>query len=142
VLGALAARGGPVALVEIGSGGHLAATLNDAPGADRVLAGAWVTPTAEAMARLLDLPAGKSPLTGMDGAKKLAAAAARRARSPLALAVGPVESGPEGSRGVWVTLRLAPQRWETRRFALQGSGEIAQANLTTPMLDQLRRWLR
>ena len=142
VLRALAARGGPLTLVEVGSGGHLAAALNDAAGADRLLAGALVAPTAEAMARLLVMPGEKPPAAGADEAKALAAAAAQRTGSPLALAVGPVESEPGGTRGVWLALRLSSEHWETRRFALQGTGEVAQANLTTPILDQLRHWLR
>jgi nicotinamide-nucleotide amidase len=136
------ARGDALTLVEIGSGGQLAAALGGVPDARQWLAGALAAPTAEAMARLLALPADLQGKTGEECVKTMTAAGARLAGSRLALGVGPVETDSAGTRGVWVALRLPADRWETRRFPVQSTGEINSANLTTPILEQLRRWLK
>jgi nicotinamide-nucleotide amidase len=142
VVRALATRNGALALVEIGSGGQLAAALGGVGGSDRWLAGAFTAPTTKAMARILGLPADAPTAPGVDLVKTLAVAGAELARGPLALAVGPVENDSAGTRGVWVALRLPSDQWQARRFPVQGTGEISPANLTTPILDQLRRWLK
>jgi len=138
----LLARGGPLALVEVGSGGHLAAALSGVAGIDRLLAGAFTAPTETAMTKLIPLPGEHAGATGVEKVKAWATGAARSAQSPWAIAVGPIESEPGDARAVWLVVRFPEGRWETKRFPLQGGGELAQANLTTQILDHLHRWLK
>ncbi|MEK7676594.1 MAG: molybdopterin-binding protein [Verrucomicrobiota bacterium] len=141
----LQARGGSLVLVEVGSGGHLSAALSGVEGIGRLLAGAYTAPTEEAMARLLQLPLDspeqpKKP--GADKAKTLAAAAARLTQSQWAIAAGPVETDEKGAKYIWTAFKMPDDRWETERWAVRGSGEIHPSNLTTQILDRLRRQLK
>jgi nicotinamide-nucleotide amidase len=142
VVQALLARGGSLALAEVGSGGHLAAALSGCAGIDRLLAGAFTAPTEAAMTKLIPVPAEQAGASGVAKVKAWAAGATRSAQSQWAIAVGPVESEPGGARTVWLVVRFPEGRWETRRVAVQGAGELAHANLATQVLDQLRRWLK
>ncbi len=142
VVRALRARGGSLALVEVGSGGHLAAALSDRSGADRLLAAAFSAPSEEAMNRLMLSPDDQPGTNGVERLKRWAGGAARLARSQWTVVVGPVESDAGGVRALWVVLRFPEEHWETKRFRVQTGGEIASASLTTQILDQVRRWLR
>jgi nicotinamide-nucleotide amidase len=72
VVNSLLARGASLALVEVGSGGHLASAFDQASGFSRLLAGAWVAPTEGHMRDLLEIPgdseAGPCELGGRGGA--------------------------------------------------------------------------
>jgi nicotinamide-nucleotide amidase len=142
VVRALRARDGSLTLVEVGSGGHLAAALGGGTGIDRLLAGAFTAPTEEAMTKLIPLPVEHAGATGVEKVKAWATGAAPSALSQWAIAVGPVESEPGGARAVWLVVRFPEGRWETQRVTVQGAGELAHANLTTQILDHLRRWLK
>jgi nicotinamide-nucleotide amidase len=137
-------RGGALVLVEVGGGSQLAVALNGVAGTGKLLAGAYSAPSAEAVARLLQIPAERLATWagGAEKARGLATAAAQLTRSQTAIAVGPVESDDKGGKQVWVALQLAEDRWDTTRLAVGDSGEIARASLTTQILDRLRRQLQ
>ena len=138
----LQARGGSLVLVEVGSGGHFAAALSGVDGIGRLLAGAYAAPTAEAAARLLQLPPEQQTKAGVEAAKALATAAARLAQSSWALAVGPAEAEGGGAKSVWVAFKFPDDQWDTQRLAIRDAGEISRSTLATQILDRLRRQLR
>jgi len=134
----LEARGETLALAEVGSGGALAAALNGARNAPRVLTGAHVAPTHERLRQLLRISR-ETPDT--DPTPQFAHAAAEEAASPWAIAIGEIRKGNGGST-VEVALRLPDGRVESRSVRVQGSDAAARARLLTDLLDQLRRRLR
>jgi nicotinamide-nucleotide amidase len=139
----LAARGHTLAVAEVGSGGALAAALNGAKDAQRVLAGAHVAPTPERLRHLLGIREGSSGRnqTGAQEAQQFARAAAEEATSPWAVAVGEVRRADGGSF-VEAAFRLPDGRVESHPVRVQGSDASGRARLTTDLLDQLRRRLR
>lgn len=138
----LLARGGSLVLVEVGSGGHLAAAFSLAKGTDRLLAGAYTAPTGEAMARLLQIAPAHPAHSGEEQVKVLASAAAKLARSEWAIAVGPIEPDGRGGKRVWVAFQSPVEYWDVQQVTVRNSGEIAGSGLITPILDRLRRQLK
>jgi nicotinamide-nucleotide amidase len=139
----LAARGATVTLAEAGSAGGLAAALDGVDDAGQILAGAYVAPGEEQLCRLLrvaddEWSQGKS---GLGRLEQLAAAAAESTGSSWAIAVGDVQSA-DGGPFVDVVFRQADARMERLAIKLRGAGALARADLTTQLLDQLRRRLR
>jgi nicotinamide-nucleotide amidase len=140
----LAARGWGLALVEAGSGGHLAASLSGARGAGALLRGACTAPSEERLAGLLQVP----PQTfsewkeGAERTKALAVSAQKRTGAKSVLAVGEVQSEPANAPGVWVALGLGEGKLETQWFAFRDTGESARAALCTQILDRMRRLLK
>ncbi len=139
VLRALGGRRVRLALAEVGSGGSLAASLNAAPEAAEVLAGAFAAPSEERLAGLVQVAADQLREAGNAEAraKMLAEAAARHAHADWAIAVGAAE-GPVSARQVWLAIK-AGDRWDTQRLSLRDSGELGRASLVTQALDRLRR---
>jgi nicotinamide-nucleotide amidase len=133
-------RKATLALAEAGSGGALAAALNGADGAPRVVAGAYVAPTQEKLHELLAGRTGSSD-PGTSPAR-LARAAAEATQSPWAAAVGEAQRGENGTAVVEVAWRRPDGQVENRPIRLQGTGEPARARLVTELLDQLRRKLK
>ncbi len=134
----LETRGQTLALAEVGSGGALAAALNGARNAPRVLLGAHVAPNQERLRHLLRIAqetADSSPT------QQFARAAAEEAASRWAIAVGEVRKG-DGSSSVEVAFRLPDDRVESRSLRVSGSDASARARLITDILDQLRRRLK
>ncbi len=138
----LQSRGGLLALAEVGSGGYLAAALSSLPGIDHLLAGAYVAPTPEAMARMLQMPATTFNGVGAEQPRALASAAAKLTQSQWALAVGPVESDNKSASQIWIALKSPGDHWESQSLTLRGSGEISRSTLTTQILDWLRRQIK
>jgi len=134
----LEARGQTLALAEVGSGGALAAALNGARNAQRVLVGAHVAPTQERLRHLLRIG---QETPDSDPTPRFARAAAEEAASPWAIAVGETRKGDGGSF-VDVAFRLPDGRVESRSIRVQGSDASTRARLITDLLDQLRRRLR
>jgi hypothetical protein len=85
-----------------------------------------------------DWSRGKAGLQRLD---LLAAAAAESTSSPWAIVVGEVQQGKDG-RFVEVVVRQPDGRLERLRLGLRGRGELTRDDLTTQLLDQLRRRLR
>jgi nicotinamide-nucleotide amidase len=137
VLRRFRSAGGALALVEMGSGGALAAALNAAAGGASVLGGAFVVSNDESVTKLLGVaPVEWATQSGAERAKLLAGTAARLTGSAWAVATGPVEG--ETEKTVWVAFRRPGDRWATRRLSLRDAGEVARAGLTSQVLDFLR----
>lgn len=139
----LAARGAMLTLAEAGSAGGLAAALDGVDDAWQILAGAYVAPSEEQLCRLLcvaddEWSRGKS---GLGRLEQLAKAAAESTGSLWAIVVGDVQSGDDGPC-VEVVFRQPEGRMERVQLKLRGTGDLARANLTTQLLDELRRRLR
>ncbi|MBI4662542.1 MAG: CinA family protein [Verrucomicrobia bacterium] len=139
IVKALLERGGSLALVEVGSGGHLAAALSGTDGISRLLAGAYAAPTEPAMRQLLRMPVEELQQPASERVKTMAAAAARLNRSQWAIAVGPSELGPTGGNAVWVAFKFPGERLETVQITVREAGEIHRSHMITQILDQLRR---
>lgn len=139
----LAAHDWTLTVAEVGSAGGLAAALDGVDNAPGILAGAYVAPTEEHLCRLLrvaddDWSRGKAGLQRLD---LLATAAAESTSSPWAIVVGEVQEGKDG-RFVEVVVRPPDGRLERLHLGLRARGELTRADLTTQLLDQLRRRLR
>jgi nicotinamide-nucleotide amidase len=134
-------NGGSLVLAEISSGGYVSAALTGAKGASELIAGAFAAPTAPAMARLLEVNPEELNRSGAELARALANAAARRSGSQWAIAIGPVESDEKGNKSAWLAFRMPDDRWGTLRLAIRDSWGAAHANLTTQVLEFLRRRL-
>ena len=136
----LEARGETLALVEAGSGGSLAAALNNAEGAERVLAGAYIAPTVEKLRRLLRVPDDKwtSSTSGHQRTERLVTAVADATGSRWAVAVGEARLDKSGVSYVDVAFKPPRGRSENRQVRLRGTGELARSRLSMQLLDQLR----
>jgi len=134
----LAARSQTLALAEVGSGGALAAALNGAKDAQRVLVGAHVAPTPERLRHLLGI---RPETSEGNPTQQFARAAADEAASQWAIAVGEVRRSDSGSF-LEVALRLPDGQVETRSIRVQVADASARARLITDLLDQLRRRLK
>ena len=137
-------RGATLALVEVGSGGSLAAGLTGADATGRVVAGAYVAPTDEKLRRLLRIgdAAWTQSTSDTQRAVLLAQAAADSTGSRWAIAVGQARQDETGRRYVEVVFRLPDGQLESRRMGLRGTDASARLGLTTQLLDQFRRMLR
>jgi nicotinamide-nucleotide amidase len=135
VVNLLAKRGERLALVEAGSGGNLAAALSHAEGAAKVLAGTYVGPSIEALQHMLQMPHDDQK------AETLALTASRAAESQWAIATGEILRDENGAGYVQVAFKQ-PGGVDNRKIQLRGAGELAQENLCTQLLDQLRRALK
>ncbi len=133
------ATGGTLVIVEIGTGGRLAASLSGIKDSSRVLAGAYAAPNEDALARLMQIPAGERVRTGEDPSVTLGAAAATRTQSSWAISVGRVESEASGGRHLKVALKLPGENWSVQRVAVRESEEISVPHLTTQILDLIRK---
>ena len=140
----LQARGSSLALVEIGTGGNLAAAFNGMKGGAPWLVGAFAAPTEEALARMLmaRAEAGAAGSAGADRVKDLASLAAKATRSQWAIAVGPIEPATGDAKQAELAIKYPDDRWETERVILRDSGELGRRSLVTQLLDQVRRRLR
>ena len=135
VVNLLVKRGEKLALVEAGSGGNVAAALSHADGAARVLAGAYVGPSIDVLQHMLHVP-------HSDGrVETLALAASQAAESQWTVAVGEILRDENGASSVMVAIK-GPGGMDQRKVQLRGTGDLAQENLCTQLLDQLRRSLR
>jgi nicotinamide-nucleotide amidase len=142
VVNLLAARGKTIALAEVGSGGSLVAALGSSPAIARVLLGAYVAPDEQRLGKMLDdsVPAPSDatdvPSTALAWVERLAQ------RSGADLTVAIVSAQAEGdARFAEVALRYEGQA-ATKRLSLRGTGELARFQLTTQLLDLIRRRLQ
>ncbi|MBI5396458.1 MAG: CinA family protein [Verrucomicrobia bacterium] len=126
----LLARNAKLTLVEIGSGGRLAASLAGLPETTRLLKGAHVAPSEGTMQELL-----KSDSRELK-------ALAQAAGSEWAIVTGAIAADSAGARSCTVLFRLGGERWESVRVPVSSSGETAYASLVTNIWDRLRRLLK
>lgn len=131
------ARGGTLSLLEIGSGGSIAGALSGASRGSALLAGAFVAPTGEAMARLLAIPLEDLPEAPLEQIQRLAAAAAVKTGSRWVAATSPLLTDATGAKSLWAVCRLPNGRWESQRLPVRGSDQAARAALNTQILDLL-----
>jgi nicotinamide-nucleotide amidase len=144
VIKLLEARGATLALIEVGSGGSLAAAMSDADDAHHVLTGAYVAPTDDKMRRMLGVSDKDWTNIASDSQKveRLAKTVAGTTASQWVVAVGQVRTD-EGNAGyVTVVFRQPNGKCESRRIRAGGAGELARSRLNTQLLDELRRRLR
>jgi nicotinamide-nucleotide amidase len=140
VVDLLAVRGKTIALAEAGSGGNLAAALSSSSAIADVLLGAYVAPDEQRLWNLLGGP----PARSVDVAKSAAAFAERVAEqtgADLSLAIVSARDTPQDGRYVEVAMRYEGQSAD-QRLTLRGSGDLARFQLTTQLLDLIRRRLR
>lgn len=136
VLGLLKGQKVKLALVELGSGGSLAAALNGAETASEVMRGAYVASNLEMLSHMLDYPQG-----GIKQIERLTETVAARTNAECVVVVGEAQEG-SGGRFAEVAFRMPDKTIRMNRLSLGGGGEMAQQRLTTRLLDQLRRSLR
>jgi nicotinamide-nucleotide amidase len=134
VMGAFARRGLTLALVEIGTGGHVTDSLTQVAEVERVLVGSYVAPTEGRVTQLLQLPV----VAGSDDERLLGIVREARIRSRCDVAVlvctpDPAQAPSRGVRVVWVDAghRQTEIPWTDSTVA-------SQALLTTRVLDWLR----
>ena len=141
VLKLLESHGATLSLAEAGSGGALAAALNGADPARRIVAGAYVAPTEEKLRHLLSMENEQSDSRNRS-VEQLAQAAAKATASQWAVAVGGIQRNESGASVVEIAFRAPDGRVEGQSIRLQGTGESARSRLVTDLLDQLRRRLK
>jgi nicotinamide-nucleotide amidase len=143
VVAALRGRGATLAVVEIGSGGALAASLNLAKNASEVVKAALVA-SSEAQAKgLVRSEAAACDEESSEAAtlKALAGAIQALAGANAAVVVGEVKPGSAGAGSIEVFSRLNGLSGEVRRLSVRGSDSASRSALTTQILDHLRRQL-
>lgn len=140
VLELLKKRGGSVVLVEIGSGGRLAANLIQTGVADDVLKASYVATSDECMRVVLQLPADacKEKEPSASKLKLFAEAAKKHTGAAWAIVVGPPGADADSKEEVIVGSGDLLNDWLTFRVPTQGKGELVQANLVTHILARVR----
>lgn len=142
VLHALRDRGARLAIGEVATGGALGASLNAAAEAGEVLVATFAAPTAEALARLVEVP--PDPWRGAaspeERVKILAEATAVHAGAEWAIVVG--EGRPTADAAeMWLAVRNGG-RQSTHRLAARAPRGGDVSGLVTAALDRMRRELR
>jgi nicotinamide mononucleotide (NMN) deamidase PncC len=135
------ARGETIAVVEVGTGGALAADLMQVPSDCRVLTAASVAPRAEQLRRLLDIPLDDWPAAATAEQLELLAGATRdKAASDWAIAIGPAEEreGIDPPR-VLVVIRTPAGQFLKHAIPWRGSNVDDYARLDTTLLELLRQ---
>ncbi len=140
VVDLLAVRGKTIALAEAGSGGNLVAALSSSPSIADVLLGAYVAPDEQRLWNMLGGPPAHSE-DSLESAAALAERIAQQSGADLALAIVSARDAPQGGRFVEVAMRYEGQSAD-QRLTLRGSGDLARFQLTTQLLDLIRRRLR
>ena len=137
-------HGVTLALVEVGSGGSLAAALSSADGAKHVLVGAYVAPTEDKMRHLLGVSENNwvNVVSPNQRIERLAAAAAETTASRWIVVVGEVRPDDGNTGSLTVVFRQPGGYCESRRIRVRGTGEMARARLSTQLLDELRRKIK
>ncbi|MHB8970339.1 MAG: molybdopterin-binding protein [Pirellulaceae bacterium] len=139
----LLAAGHTIAVVEVGSGGNLAAALCHTQRAAQVVAGAFVAPTEDQVRTVLGIAdEAWNGLAEPDRLALLASSAAQHTKSSWSIVIGAAQQGPQASvlpvtvciRQPEGTVQVSSQRWP-------GAAASAQAGLTSELLDKLRRVL-
>jgi nicotinamide-nucleotide amidase len=143
VLSLLAERGATLALAEVGSGGTLAASLQQTQAARQLLLGAYSAPTETMLRQMLGIGEGASAkgLSGADLAKLFGEAAAKLTKARCAFGVGPVTQNEKSAAGLWFAFRRTDGRWNTQWVELRGTGEVSRLGLVTTILDRIRKQL-
>ncbi len=137
----LAERQERLGLAEVGSGGSVAAALGGADVAADALAGAYSAPTAEQLRRLLGLPV-EQDASDAAATERLAGRLAELTGADWAVCVGPVREDASGGPYVEVVIRQPDGGIDRLPVRMRGPRDLVRYNLTTQLLDLLRRRLR
>ena len=130
-----------LALAEVGSGGSVAASLGSSDAAVSVLAGAYVAPSEDQLCRLLGRT-GEPATPGTTSRDHIAARLAEQTGAGWAVYVGPMREDNAAGRCVDLVIRHPDGHTESRPLTWRGTGDLGRFNLTTQVLDVLRRNLR
>ncbi len=136
VLDLLRKRGATLTLAESGSGGALAAALNGADGAGRIVTGATVASDEEGLRRMLGVEDARWTAEA-SVEKKAGLLAAAAAGKSWAVAVGGIRGEGDRARWVPVAIRKPDGGLSTQRVPIRD-----RYRLVTHLLDLLRRQLR
>jgi nicotinamide-nucleotide amidase len=147
LVGVLAARGETVAVAESLTGGLLAASIVDVPGASAVLRGGLIVYATDLKARLAGVPVGllqaRGPVDG-DVAAAMAAGARERCGAYWGLATTGV-AGPDPQDGIapgTVFVAVAdPGGTRIRALALAGDRRAVRSQSVDAALTLLAEWL-
>lgn len=129
---------------EMGSGGAIAAGLNQAEGMERVYSGGFVVPNEYELEEMLGrVPEGEPadrPIAGAEELRDFVRAVCEKTRSDWGMVIGRVVAEGD-ARHVLVAYGSDTDGVEVERVALRGRGRTAQARLLNRCLDLLRRKL-
>lgn len=132
VIEKLAERGGSLVTAEIGSGGAVAASLNQAEGAAGIYAGGFVAPTQTVLVEMLDMGT-DTPFTLEDAGRRIC----EKTGSTWALVIG----APDATDASTIPVAIGTVDGEFQRYSIRvrGRSSTAQANMVNRTLDLLRR---
>lgn len=143
VMRLLETRGETLTLVEVGTGGSLAAALNGVQGTRHALIGSYIAPTTNRLHQMLGGHQQSDTAPGhTDDVERLAHEAAATTGSHWVIATGEARRDVQDNSSIQVAFRFPDCRIESRQVRLSGTGEFARARLVTGLLDQLRHALR
>lgn len=139
----LAGRSNSLVLAEVGSGGHLAASLNRVRDIGRLLVGSYVAPSEDRLRQMLEIPGATTNFpTAEEEIRALGATGMRKTNARRALVISEVRRDDAGAAALWVGFGSPANGWIVQRFAFPGSSDTAYAHLITRILDWLRREAR
>ncbi|MGE5610328.1 MAG: molybdopterin-binding protein [Bacillota bacterium] len=137
----LAARGTTLTLVEVGSGGSLAARFSSADTACKVLGGAYAAASEEKVKQMLPVATSTRVGAALSDEEAVIAAIPKPIATGWVILVGELQQDKNGSRYVNVVYRLPDGSLDKQRIAFRGD-EAARSGLATQIWDHLRRRLR
>jgi nicotinamide-nucleotide amidase len=142
VIRELASRRARLALVEVASGGQVAAALSRGQGAQQVLAGGIVAQTDQQLQRMLHVPdaAWTNATMPAERVQLLAATAADACQADWAMVIGQAET-QNGVRQLPIAVRSSDGQIAVQRISLHRVGTPYWQRLTTQLLDCLRQQL-
>ncbi len=143
VLRLLEASDATLAIVDSGTGGVLAAGLAGCDSNADALAGAFLAPTEDEVRRLIGIDKSRWSACTSEAQRVelLATAAADRAGSRCAMAVGQPQRDAKNGLYVAVAFKLPDGSCPVEQVRLRGTGPSARSRLATELLDRSRRLL-
>lgn len=131
-----------LALAEVATGGTLSAALTAVPGFDRCYAGSRIAASEEELRRTLGIAdvAWSAAGSPADRVRVLTAALQGQSTNVWSVVVGASANDPQGTR-VWLGIAAPGNHPKVEGLPLRGGPEIGRANLTTSIVDALRRAL-
>jgi len=133
---------GALVTAEVGTGGGVAASLNNVEGASRRFKGGYVAPSNAVMARRLGLD-GELPPNEQASQEAAALENAKRAclhnDSEWSISISELYKEENGDSCVWMAVGSMKKGFKTQRMTLRGRGKSAQDRLVTQALDFFRK---
>lgn len=144
VVGALTERQASLVTAEVGSGGAIAASLNQTRGMSQTYLGGVAAASERALLELLQLSSDLSLSSGETTKQRMISLACRiceRNDSDWALVVSQRIEADDGSLFVWLVIGSQVSGFDTHRVSTRGHGETGQARLVNEALERLLRRL-